>query len=290
MTDLLAPSVTVMERVITYTPLGIRFWDAARDTEVVDGLVVTARQGSHPERSVRAVATRSGVHAFFGLPGLRSIEHPSDPQTGLASPPQVERYIVDVIDPLRRFVPVAFQVDAPFEGVFPVGVAAGGGAPGGGVPGFFLFPSATATTSAALAVVRADIIDASTDAPASHAVVELTPVGGSRVFGIADNAGRVTLMFPHPRFAPAVLSPPPTPLDARQPPSWAATVRVRFQRAAQASLGPDLPPDLASLFAQPTAPIWATSAGPPAMDLGVTLVLGQETVLRTDGEPRLLVG
>jgi hypothetical protein len=139
-------------------------------------------------------------------------------------------------------------------------------------------------------VVRTKLVWRATGSPARNAVVELTPAGGGRAFGVADAEGRVALMFPHPRFAPAVLSPPPTSLDVRQPASWVATVRVRFQLSAQVLLARGLPPDLASLFAQPPAPIWATTAGPPAPDLGVTLVLGQETVLRTDGEPRLLVG
>ena len=75
--------------------------------------------------------------------------------------------------------------------------------------------------------------------------------------------------------------------DSEQRP---ASVRVLYARAAQVTLDPDLPPDLASLFGQPATQIWASGAGPSDTVLGVTLVLGQEAVLRTDSEPRLLVG
>jgi hypothetical protein len=139
-------------------------------------------------------------------------------------------------------------------------------------------------------ILRAELHDRATDGPASHAVVELTLTGNRREYGLADAAGRVAVMFAHPRFAPTVLSPPPTAQAAKEPPSSPATVRVLFDRAQQVVLAPDLPPDLSSLFGQPAAPIWPSPAGPPDTELGVTLVLGQQAVLRTDGEPRLLVG
>ena len=288
MTTGLAPAMRPLERVIVNTALGIRFWDGARGVPVGDGLVVHARLPGAVSRPGRASPTRSGVYAFHSLPGLRGYEYPANPSVGLGSPPTTRRYIVDVVDTLGRFQPVAFGVDAPRPGIFPTDGAAAS-PPGDAAPGFFLFPAVTATAPSSMAVVRAEVHDRSTDEPAGNAVVELTLPGGRREYGIAGDDGRVALVFPHPRFEPTVLSPPPTADDAREPASWAASVRVRFDRPAQVPTAPGLPPDLGSLFGQSPAPIWATAAGPPATELGVTLVLGQEAVLRTEGESRLLV-
>ena len=75
---------------------------------------------------------------------MRAVEYPLT--DGPASPPAGGRYIVDVADSERRFVPVAFQVDVPFERIYPVGL---GASPAGeGAPGFFLFSSATRIMSA----------------------------------------------------------------------------------------------------------------------------------------------
>jgi hypothetical protein len=289
MTGVFGPVLRPLERVIIDTALGIRFWDGARDVPIRNGLLVHARLPGAVTRLDRATPTRSGVYAFHALPGLRAQEHPSSGSDGSLSPPTTRRYIVDVVDTLGRFVPVAFGVDAPHRGIYPTdGVVPS--PPGEAAPGFFLFPAVTASAPSSMAVVRAEVREHATDEPAAHAVLQVTLPGGRRQYGIADGAGRVAAIFPHPRFAPTVLSPPPTADDAREPASWAVSVRVRYHRPSQVATASGLPPDMESLFGQPPAAIWATTAGPPATELGVTLVLGQETVLRTDGEPRLLVG
>jgi hypothetical protein len=277
-----------LERVIVNTALGIRFWDSARDVPVTDGLLVHARRPSAPTRPVRAVPTRSGVYAFHSLPGLRHVEYPSTDESSSASPPATQTFIVDVVDTLGRFVPIAFGADAPHHGVFTTDRVVS--PPGDGAPGYFLFPAMTATAPGSLAVVRAELFDREDRTPAGNAVLEITLPGGNRQYGVADAQGRVAAMFPYPRFVPTVLSPPPSPDDAREPPSWPTAVRVLFNRAGQVDTAPGLPPDLGSLFGQSPALVSGTATGGGATELCVTLVLGQETVLRTDGEPRLLVG
>jgi hypothetical protein len=285
--DVLAPPMVSLERVISYAPLGIRFRDATGGGTIPAGLLVRARRSGTSEPVATATVSRTGVHAFVSLPGLRHLEHPDKPIAGATSPPTVEPYVVDVSDRLGRFVPVAFRVDAPWAGVYSPWQAS---PPDAGPPGFFLFPAVGHAAGTALGVLRAELYDRVAGRPAAHAVVELTLPGNRREYGLADDAGRVVVLFSHPRFAQTVLSPPPSAESARELPSWPASVRVRFDRAAQVVLAPDLPPDLASLFGQAPAPIWASAAGPPDTELGVTLVLGQDAVLRTDDEPRLLVG
>ena len=285
MIDLLAPQLRPLETVLIVTPLGIRFWDAARDVAVDSGLVVHARPETAPTETGKATRTRSGVYAFFGLPRMRAVEYPLT--DGPASPP-TGRYIVDVTDSERRFVPVAFQVDVPFEGIYPVGL--GASPAGGGAPGFYLFSSATRITGADLAVVRATLVEAATAAPAAHAVVELTLPDGSRVIGLADAAGQVAVAFPYPRFATVISSPPRSTQAAREPPDWPIPVRIQYAPAAQVMLLPDLPPDLGSLLTQAGTDIWASASGPPGAELSASLVFGRELVLRTDDGPSLLIG
>ena len=288
MNDLLAPRLLPLERVIVFTLLGIRLLDAATGGPITDGLSVRARPPSAPDQVARAEPTWAGVYAFHRLPGLRHLVYPDEPVLGRASSPETRRYVVDVRDASGRFVPVAFEADAPYEGFFSLGL--NGSPPADAAPGFYLFPAVTRSPAAALAVVRATLVDRASGAPAAHAVLELTLPNGGREFGLADDEGRVVATFAYPRFAPTVLSPPQSADAAREPAGWTLTARVRYQPGAQISLLPDLPPDFVSLFGQSDAPIWATAAGPPAGALDVGLVFGQEVVLRTDEEPRLLVG
>jgi hypothetical protein len=116
--------LTPLEKVSTYTPLGIRFWDPAMDAAVTDGLEVTLRPPNRPDLTRRAFQTLSGVYAFSGLSGLRSLEL-SDPDLPAgehpveSSPPVRYRFIVDVNDRLGRYLPVTFRVDLPYRGIFP---------------------------------------------------------------------------------------------------------------------------------------------------------------------------
>jgi hypothetical protein len=272
--------------VLVVTPLGIRFWDAARDVAVTSGLVVRARPEAAPGEPRPATPTRSGVYAFFGLPGLRSVEYP--PGDGPTSPPSVTRFIVDVADAEHRFVPVAFLVDVPYAGIFPIGL--GASLPGTGAPGFYLFSAATRQGSTDLAVIRATLVERLTGAPAAHAVLEATLPDGGRVLGLADADGQVAVLLPYPRFATVVGSPPVSAGAARQPPEWPLAVRVRYGPAGQTVLRPDLPPELGSLLAQPFVQIWPGASGPPDSELATSLVLGRELIVRTDDGSTLLVG
>lgn len=287
MIDVVAPMLVELEVVRSYAPLGIRFRDTAGGAVVADGLRVRARRSGTEAPVALASVNRSGVHVFTSLPGLRWLEHADAPVAGAASPPATLSYVIDADDTQGRFVHVAFRVDAPHAGTFPPPPP---GPPGDTQPGFFLFPGINRSASSAYGVLRAEVHDHATGDPAAHAVVQLTLPGNRREYGLADADGRVAVLFSHPRFAPTVLSPPPSAATAKERPSWPASVRVLFKLATQVELAPDLPPDLGSLLRQPPAPIWASAGGPPSTDLGVTLVLGQDAVLRTDDEPRLLVG
>ena len=110
------------------------------------------------------------------------------------------------------------------------------------------------------------------------------------MFGVADAEGQVAVLFPYPRFATVISSPPRSSGAASRPPDWPVTVRIRYGPSGQTILLPELVPELSSLFMQPFVDIWPGASGPPESELSTSLVLGRELVLRTDEGPSLLVG
>jgi len=274
---------TPLERLSIVTPLGIRFWDAALDRPVEDGLDVTAWPTARPSALTQARLTMSGIYAFHGLPGLRSFEY-SEAGGPPLSPPPSQRFVVAVEDRLERFVSVVFQVNVPYLGIFPT---ESGGSPDGRPPGFYLFATSSRPVTAGLAVVRAQLVDAG-GAATAHAVLEVDDPEGQTWFGLADERGMVALLLPFPLFPfEEVGSPPRSPSEAREPPSWPITVRARYRPASQQVPLGARRPDLASLFAQAPANILAAPGGAPALSLPADLIFGRELVLRTGLGPTL---
>src|SRR6201992_237265 len=160
-----------VQRYSIVTPLGIRFWDPATDTQVADGLKVIAYPDGARRPATTGLCTVSGVYAFHGLPGLRAVEDPQGDAASVGSLPPAARFRIEVTDTEDRFLPMAFSVDAPFRGIYPADL-----------PGFFLFSAPTRSSTPFVAAVRAQlsVIGSATvpDRPAAHAVLEIqTPNG-----------------------------------------------------------------------------------------------------------------
>lgn len=277
----------VIERQTIFTPLGIRFWDPATDSQVAHGLRVRAWPDGATEPIRTAFRTASGIYAFQGLPGLREVEYPAD-SSGSASPPVVQRFVVAVEDEQRRFLPVTMRVDLPFYGIYPTALVAS--PPGEALPGFLLF-SAPWRTATALAVVRADLVRESTGAAAAYAVLELDVEDSGTWHGIADERGSVAVFFPIPPFQATPGSSPPGPQAPPQAQQWQVAARVLYEPAhLETPAGADAP-DLRTILTQAAGAIWATAAGAPAAALNATLSFGQDLILRTTGlaETALLI-
>jgi hypothetical protein len=285
---------TSLERLTVFTPLGIRFWDPARDTQVSDGLTVTARREETRRPVSLAFRTTSGVYAFQGLPGLREIEYPAAESVLTGGPLVTKRFIIEVTDGQRRFLPLVFSMDLPYRGIFPTGVASN--ALGGRLPGFYLFSSPTRPVMPSLAVVRAqleELIDETTRRPAAHAILELQMAGQPTAYGLADERGRVAVFFPYPTFTGTVGGVSPlTSLAAVGPQRWEVSVGVRYDPPALTVPRGSRLPDLRSICSQAPGIIWSTLAVPPGLavtQLSAELTFGQELMLRTDDEPVLLI-
>jgi hypothetical protein len=286
-----------LETTGLFTPLGIRFWDTANDRAVVDGLEVTARPLGSRGRGQSAFQTTSGVYAFRALVGMRSVEtldpalppgvHPIE-----SSPPLAAPFVIEVQDRRGRFLPVNFQVDLPYRGVYPT--RANGSPPGTPMPGFFLFSTPSRPALSGLATVRAQVVErvgVEQFRPAQMAVLEVDVDAETTWVGIADVKGSVAVHFPYPPFADRVgpVSPPPGPPESRLQ-GWDLAVRVRYQLAAQTK--PDewaSWPDLGRLLTQSLADFWLTQLGPPQTTSVARLTFGQPLLLQTAGRSELWI-
>ena len=269
--------------VTIFTPLGIRFWDAARDVAVTDALEVTAWPQGAPQRRRSAARTTSGVYAFHGLPGLHEVEYPSD--TAPLSPPALRRFVVRVDDRRQRFLPVAFAVDAPQFGIYLANLAIAGGQV---LPGLYLFSAPTRTAESSMAVLRVQVARDVAGSPAAHAVVEVTGPLGRQDHGIADKNGSAVVMFAYPPFRPDsdALSPP---IGAPRSQSWSLRIGVRYSPALLTPVAGTGLPDLRGVLGQAPARLRPTLGSNSLVDaIDVELEFGQQLVVRTTGLPHLI--
>lgn len=292
-----------LEKISHYMPLGIRFWDLARDVAITEGLQVSIRPPDRPDLQRPAFQTASGVYAFRNLPGLRGLEaSDADLPPGVhpieASPPQAQRFVVEVEDLMGRFLPAAFPVDLPYRGIYPTQPA--GSPPGPALPGFYLFSAPSRGLLADMAVLRAQLVErlpGGQARPAGYAVLELVAIepdgtlGSTPAVGIADERGSVLVAFPYPGFNASVgfISPPPGPSETRLQ-AWDAIVRVRYAPANQRR--PDSAtrvPDLGAILTQSPARFLPAAAGPGQLQLNTRLVFGQPLVLQTAGNSDLWI-
>jgi hypothetical protein len=275
-------------------PLGIRFWDAAFDVPVSDGLAVTAYPQGLRSPGCTPVCTPNGIYAFRRLAGLQAVEYPDADQPGFGSLPPSARFLVEVEDSAGRFLPTAFFVDAPQAGVYPTSLppAPGGAAP----PGFYLFSAPTRPASPLLGCVRAQLSEIAapgdSSPPAAYAVMQIDAPGSATVIGVADANGAIAVMFAYPNFTgPAYGASLPT-AAASAPQSWPITLSVRYQPSALVYPPNSSLPELRSVLSQAPGVIWTQRSPAPGQAvkaLPATLTYGQILVLQTAQETVLFI-
>lgn len=197
-----AQKVRGLEDLDIFTPLGLRFWDSALDRAIDEGLRVVARPWQSIDREIVASRSRSGVHTFRWLPGMRAVEyHQPDPDFFDASIPRRRAFVVTVEDERDRFLPAAFRVDLPlpYRGIFLTESDAS--TPDGSRRGVYLFSAPTRRVDERLTAVRGTLVDAAsrTLIPWAHLIIRAPH---QRVLhGLADDRGRFVVMFPYPSLA-----------------------------------------------------------------------------------------
>jgi hypothetical protein len=229
------------------------------------------------------------VFVFQNLPGLRDTEIGRGDQQFWESLDQGlsrrRRFLIEVEDSWRRFLPFSFTAELPHRGLFelpclgsppsPIDI------PAQGVP---LFSSPARLVPGGMAVVRAQIEELGTKKPAAGALLEIEASSASmpatRARGFADNEGRVVVMFPYPELAPPPsqrLSPSAggQSLSSRQ---WSVRARIFWGPTPAGNRLPDI---CALLNEQPEREPLGTIS--PLGRLPVqTLRYGRELVLRSE--------
>lgn len=255
--------------------LGLRFWDVAAATSLVDGLVVEVFPQANPHARRHALPNPSAVYVAHALAGLRAFEghetredDPVDEPWRAAregSPPLAAGYRIEVRDPRGRFLPIAFDADLPARGLLswlapwlspPQPIPLPGTSPSSPqvlldrIP---LFSAPSRPTPEPLAVVRAQMREAVGGRVAAWALLGVEIDGDVVGLGLADREGRVAVHFPYPEPPRTPLSSPP---EARSDFRWIVGLTAYASSSSPPVPPSEVPmiPDLADVLAQLASP------------------------------------
>jgi hypothetical protein len=108
------------ERVNRLCPLGVQFWDVGARTGISDGLDVVCYPKGVAFSEVRGVPNRSGTFSFQNLAFLRKAENGTGDEMFWNSKIATEKvlFVIEVSDPRSRFLPLKFEVNLPHRGPF----------------------------------------------------------------------------------------------------------------------------------------------------------------------------
>lgn len=290
----MATEIIILDRLTMVAPLGLRFHDSSSGALVGDGLVVWAYPVGKPTTRRRAIANRKGVYVLHHGYGLTRREQGDGSRAYWDNPdPPNKDFVIEVTDEQRRFQPFQFTASLPVEGIFKWdGAMASPLAERSTIP---LFSSPVRSVPSGMAVLRADLWDTAIDGPAAWAMIEVFTGGKLIGSGIADEAGRIAVIFPYPApltFAPASPpgSPPGSPPVATSPPLtdqvWSLEIRALYTPDRPLVSPPvffdtaqDLP-DLKFTLSQPPATLWADAEQTEILE-ETNLRFGRELILKS---------
>jgi hypothetical protein len=279
----------VIERVARHAALGVRFWDAAESTSAIDGLDVVVISRANRNARTTARVNGSGVYVAHGVPGLRSFEF-SDADPAALWATATRPYRVEVRDPFGRFLPIGFDADLPTRGLFtwngpwlsppqPIVLPGEPGSP----PQLLLervplFSAPSRPVPDPLAAVRAQLREFGTQRDAAWSLLAVSIDGATRGLGLADEHGRVAVLFPYPEPPRLSLSSPP---EARNDFTWEVELTAFWSPTSPPTAAPPIA-DLADVFAALATPRDVIeSISSPALPLRLTY--RQALTVRTAG-------
>ena len=277
------------ERVARNAGLGLRFWDTATGSMAIDGLKVEIFHHANREERASAKPNPSGIYVAHSLPRLRDFEF-LDAETDDLWRTLMRPYRIEVTDPSERFLPIAFDAHLPARGPFtwlapwlspphPVVLPVASGSP----PQLMLervplFSAPSRPVPEPLAAVYGQLREFGSNREAASSVLGVAIDGVTRGLGLADDHGRVVVMFPYPEPPRMSLGSPP---EARNDFAWEVALSAYWIPASPARPIPAFA-DLAEVFASLAAPRSViASTLPPAPPLRLTY--RQALVARTAG-------
>jgi hypothetical protein len=284
--------VLLLDRLTMVAPLGLRFHDAITGEAVGDGLSVWAYPVGRPQASRPLFLNRRGVYVLHDAPGLRELRNGAGDDDYWNNLPPKKDFVIEVTDSRSLYLPFQFTASIPARGIYEWDGSISNSPPAAAksIP---LYSSPSRGTAAGLAAVRADLWDptqVAQGAPAASAVLELYDDDRFIARGIADQQGRVLVLFPYPApktFAPS--SPPGSPLGS--PPRatgpaltdqvWTFRARALYaiQSPPQISTDNSLP-DLRAVLSQPEATLWADETQTEEL-FEVAVQFGQPLILKS---------
>ena len=260
------------------TPVfAVMFRDRLDAHVVSEGLRVSLSDPALPNQAAQPLAANG--YGVFVAHQVRGLHLPADP----ASPPPTRQYILQVEDPLGRYLPLRMLADLPTDGLFEPACLLR--SPANAMPHVPLFSTSARMLPAACGEVRVDLgLDAADDTPAAWARLELRldSDGSLLAEGLADARGSALLPFA----LPALVDPP---LSASPPGPPLSTWPVRLHAFWNPAVAAEAIPDLCDLQALPEVPLLQTLA--PSTPLApALLVAGLPLVIRSTGSSFVFVG
>ena len=294
----MATPFIITDRLTMVAPLGLRFHDTTNGTLVGDGLSVWAYPLGRPNAKRPAIANRKAVYVLHHGFGLTEREHGDGSRFYWDHPdPPNKDFVIEVTDEQRRFQPFQFIANIPHEGIYKWDTLLD--SPLSARTTIPLFSSSTRSVSSGMAVVRADLWDTSIDGAAAWAVIEVFTAGNLIGRGVADEAGRMAVIFPFPTPLPfSQASPPGSPLGsppvATSPPLteqvWPLELRAFYTPVRPVLSPPDFIepgpplPDLRFTLSQPAATMWADAELTEIFE-DTGLRFGRELILKSRPSP-----
>ncbi|HET6980055.1 MAG TPA: hypothetical protein VFI24_27225 [Pyrinomonadaceae bacterium] len=284
-------TLKTFDSISIVAPLGIRFRDELTGDVVSDGLNVAVYALGRPAGKVQAIANPSGIFVVHHAPGLISVEHGQGDADFWNNLPPKKNFVVAVTDAARRFQPFQLDVQLPERGVFNWASPIAASLPDL-EPGIPLYSSPVRNVPPGMSVLRADLWDAARDLPAAWAILEAHVNNQLVARSIADDQGRIALIFPHPAPRPFTASAPlsSSPSAATGPPlteqTWPVDLRALYAPIDAPALLPgelgleQQLPDLRAMLSQPEATLWADSDRTTPLET-VTLNYGRELILKS---------
>lgn len=284
--------VMLLDRLTTVALLGLRFHDAITGEAIGDGLSVWAYPIERPRATRPLLPNRRGVYVLHDAPGLRSLQNGAGDDDYWNNLPPKKDFVIEVTDGQNRFLPFQFTASLPVRGIYEWAGSIETSPPAAtrSIP---LYSAPARPVPAGLAVVRADLWDPTRGthgSEAASAVLELFDNDNFVARGIADQKGRMALLFSYPAprtFAPS--SPPGSPLGsppAATGPALTDQIWIFRARALYAVQSPpqistdDALPDLPLMLSQPEARIWADEEQTEEL-FEVAVQFGQPTILKS---------
>lgn len=279
----MADSVKHLEDITRVTPLGLRFWDDVTGQVISEGLEIVAYSRSNPERRIPATTNRAGVFILQNLPGLNDSETGSGDESYWSNPPIKRKFLIELNDTQRRFLPYQFEVELPHKGLFDLHCISALSPPE--TSGFLpLFSSPSRGVPGAMAVFRAQLWDMVLNVNAAWARVEISSAGLAPKVGLADEKGRVAIIFPYPPpIGPRIGSPPHNGMSLFDQ-TWELQIQAFYDSKKEDNI-PTIP-DLCQVFQQNSATL-IKSISPETPLTQVMLEYGKELVVKTEGQSEL---